>query len=120
MFFSRKPRVWKIVMLAVYVASCCSQDPWFTTMVEPHTPTSLNDLKSPILGTASSVDEVAKTRELFGEIKQPLHKINVRTPLSLVCIILRSKLFYRLYSMGYMTERLKWLHWLIPLEQNRK
>ena len=49
-------------------------------MVEPHTPTSFKDLKTS--GTGSSVDdEVAKTRELFGEIKQPLHKLNVRTPL---------------------------------------
>ena len=49
-------------------------------MVEPHTPTSFKDLKTS--GTASSVDdEVAKTRELFGEIKQPLHKLNVHTPL---------------------------------------
>ena len=43
--------------------------------LEPHTPTtSFNDLKSPILDA-----EVAKTRELFGEMKQPLRKLNVHS-----------------------------------------
>ena len=64
-------------------------------MVEPHTPTSLKDLMTPILGTTFSVDdEVAKTRELFGVIKQPLHKLNVRTPLSL------TRLHYQIYFIG--------------------
>ena len=50
-------------------------------MVEPHsTPTSFKDPKSPILDAAfSAIDEVAKTRELFGEMKQPLHKLNVHS-----------------------------------------
>ena len=81
-------------------------------MVEPHTPTSFKDLKSPVLAAFSVDNEVAKTRELFGEMKQPLHKLNVHPSLSLVCIILRLKLLYRMYLMGYTTERRKWLHWL--------
>ena len=77
-------------------------------MVEPHTPTRFND----ILNTAYSVDdEVAKREKLFGE-KQPLHKLNVYPSLSLACI-LRLKLLYRMYSMGYMSKRRKWLHWLV-------
>ena len=49
-------------------------------MAELHTPTSFNDLKSPILDATSSIEDgVAKTRELFGEVKQPLRKLNVRT-----------------------------------------
>jgi hypothetical protein len=52
-------------------------------MVEPHTPTSFEDPKTPILDAAFSVDgEVAKTRELFGEIKQPLRKLNVHPTLT--------------------------------------
>jgi hypothetical protein len=78
-------------------------------MVEPHTPTSFKDLKSPILGAAFAAfpvdDEVAKTQELFGEMKQPLLKLNVHPSLSLVCITTGSKLLYRMCLMGYMTER---------------
>jgi hypothetical protein len=46
------------------------------------TPASFKDPKSPILDAAFSVDdEVAKTRELFGET----NKLNVHPSLSLVC-----------------------------------
>ena len=48
-------------------------------MVEPPTPTSFKDPKSPVLDASFSLDdEVAKTRRLFGDLKQPLHKLNVR------------------------------------------
>lgn len=35
------------------------------------------------------------------------------TPLSLVCIILRSNLVYRVYLTGCVAGRRKWLHWLV-------
>jgi len=46
-------------------------------MDAPPTPTSFKDPKSPVLDAAFLVDdEVAKTRGLFGDLKQPLHKLN--------------------------------------------
>ena len=87
-------------------------------------PTSFKEPKSSILDAAFSVDdddEVAKTQGLFGEMKQPLHKLNVHPSHShSSCIILRSKLLYRVYLIGYMTERRKWLHWLVLKEQLRR
>ena len=50
-------------------------------MVELHTPASFKDPKFPIL--AFSVDdEDTNTRELFGEMKQPPHKLNVHLSLT--------------------------------------
>ena len=66
---------------SVYVASRYWQDPRITTMVEPHTPTSFKDSKSPIL-VLSVDDEVAMTQEFFGETNQPLHKPIVHPSLS--------------------------------------
>ena len=91
------------------VASLFSQDPLFTTMVEPHTTTSFKNPKTP----ESVDDEVAKTRKLFGEMKQPLQKLNVHSSPSLVRTILISELFHRMYLMGYMTEQRNWLHWMV-------
>jgi hypothetical protein len=59
-------------------------------MVEPHRShpplaTSFKDPRPLILDAAFSVDddsEVAKTRALFGEMKQPLHKLKVHFSLS--------------------------------------
>ena len=80
-------------------------------MAQPHTtPTSF---KGPILDAAFSVDDddvdVAKTQELFGEMKQPFQKLNLNVypSLSLVCTILKSKMLYRMYLMGYIPERRK-------------
>ena len=54
--------------------------------LQPYMPTSFKEPKSSILDAAFSVDDdgVAKTQELFGEMKQPLHKLSVHPSLSLV------------------------------------
>lgn len=44
--------------------------------MSPPTPTSSKDPKSPVLDPAFSIDEVAKTRGLFGDLRQPLLKLN--------------------------------------------
>lgn len=80
----------------------------------PPTPTSSKDPKLPVLDPAVSLnDEVAKTRGLFGELKQPLHKLNVRTSLTRLYLS-KIRLLYRIRLTDYMTEPGEWLHWLIP------